>query len=107
MTRIVRLDREAEDEIAEAMERYEAARPGLGLEFLAVVGAAMATLVSPGPECGPVPGLPPRLGVRRKLLRRFPYSVVFVVLEHATRVIAVAHGARSPGYWRLRLRSRS
>ena len=42
-------------------------------------------------------------GVKRLMLRRFPYSVV--VSERATEifVIAFAHHARRPGYWRERL----
>jgi hypothetical protein len=39
------------------------------------LSAALQTLEAPGPECGPVIGLPRDLGVRRKLLVRFPYAI--------------------------------
>jgi hypothetical protein len=42
------------------------------------------------------------LGVRRALLHRFPYSVVFLPLATELRVLAIAHLHRRPGYWRRR-----
>ncbi len=45
----------------------------------------------------------PDRGVRRKLLRRFPYLVVFVELDTQVRVLAVAHAKRSPGCWLERI----
>ncbi len=41
-------------------------------------------------------------GTRRYLLKRFPYVVVFRVIGDAIQVVAVAHGKRTPGYWRRR-----
>jgi hypothetical protein len=41
-------------------------------------------------------------GTRKFLLRRFPYSVVYRITERELQVIAVAHGRRRPGYWRIR-----
>lgn len=38
------------------------------------------------------------LDIRRALLPRFPYAVVFFELEAETRVLAVAHASRRPGY---------
>jgi hypothetical protein len=34
---------------------------------------------------------------------RFPFSLVYRVLESEVEVLAVAHGKRRPGYWRSRL----
>jgi hypothetical protein len=103
MTKHVRVDVEAEEEIARAIDRYENEREGLGAEFFDVLSAAMATLEAPGPECGPVIGLPRELGVRRKLLDRFPYAIVFVEGDAFVRVISVMHGHRRPAYWKGRL----
>jgi toxin ParE1/3/4 len=63
----------------------------------------MDSLADPGPECGPVLGLPRDVGVRRKLLQRFPYAIVFVETEEVVRVISVMHGHRRPAFWRRRL----
>ncbi len=78
MKKPFRVDAEAEDEIAHAIDRYEHEREGLGAEFWDELKTAMRTLEAPGPECGPVLGLPPELGVRRKLLVRFLYAIMFV-----------------------------
>jgi len=40
------------------------------------------------------------LGNRRRVMHRFPYSVVYAVTEIAVTVLAVAHHRRSPDYWR-------
>jgi hypothetical protein len=63
----------------------------------------MRTLESPGPECGPVIGLPPELGIRRKLLARFPFAIVFIEQATFVRIVSVMHGHRRPAYWRRRI----
>jgi hypothetical protein len=93
MTRSIRIDAEADEEISHAIDRYEREREGLGAEFWDELKAAMRTLEAPGPE----------LGVRRKLLAQFPYAIVFVDGDTFTRVISVMHGHRHPAYWRRRL----
>jgi toxin ParE1/3/4 len=103
MTKSVRIDLEAEEEIAHAIDRYETEREGLGADFWDELRAAIRTLEAPGPECRPVLGLPRELGVRRKLLARFPYAVVFVEEDTYVRIISVMHGHRRPAYWRRRL----
>jgi toxin ParE1/3/4 len=103
MKKKIRIDAEAEEEISNAIERYENEREGLGFEFWTELSTAMDTLEDPGPECGAVIGLPRELGVRRKLLSRFPYAIVFVEGETLVRVISVMHGHRQPAYWRRRL----
>jgi plasmid stabilization system protein ParE len=103
MTKAIRIDAEADEEITHAIERYEHEREGLGAEFWNELKATMRTLEAPGPECGPVIGLPRELGVRRKLLPRFPYAIVFVENDTFVRVISVMHGHRRPAYWHRRL----
>jgi len=105
MRKSIRIDAEAEDEISHAIDRYENEREGLGAEFLSEITTAMQTLDAPGPECGHVIGLARELGVRRKLLARFPYAIVFVESDTLVRVISVMHGHRRPAYWQRRLRS--
>lgn len=46
-------------------------------------------------------------GTRRYLLKRFPYLVVYRVVDLRIEIIAVAHGRRRPGFWTHRLRSRN
>lgn len=40
------------------------------------------------------------LGNRRRVLHRFPYSVVYEVTQSTVTILAVAHHRRLPGYWR-------
>ena|SRR3990172_11535647 len=103
MRKSVRVDPEAVEEMAAAMDWYDGERPGLGAEFFDEAREAIRSLERPGVECRPVLGVPSDLGAHRKLLRRFPYLVVFVELEAHIRVLAVAHAKRRPGYWLERI----
>ena len=46
-------------------------------------------------------------GTRRFLLRRFPYSVVYLANASRIVIVAVARAQRRPGYWRRRLGRRA
>jgi plasmid stabilization system protein ParE len=39
------------------------------------------------------------LGNRRRVLHRFPYTVVYEVTERTVSILAVAHHRRLPDYW--------
>lgn len=41
--------------------------------------------------------------VRRVLLKNFPLYIPYQVLDDEIYILAVAHAARRPGYWRRRL----
>ena len=43
-----------------------------------------------------------RFGRRRFVLLSYPFDVVYRILETEIEIIAVAHHARRPGYWRDR-----
>ncbi len=38
-------------------------------------------------------------GVRRYLIKRFPYTVFYLALDVAIWIVAIAHQRRKPGYW--------
>ena len=38
-------------------------------------------------------------GNRHRVLRRFPYSLYYEVVESTVTILAVAHHRRKPGYW--------
>jgi len=42
-------------------------------------------------------------GIRRVLLQRFPFAVVYQVEPELILIVAVAHQRRRPGYWRDRI----
>lgn len=99
----VRILESAAEEAVEAAAWYEHERRGLGSDFFRALEAALDLLQEPIVPLTPCPGKVGAKGARRIILKRFPYDVV--VIERATEVIviAVAHHARKPGYWRERL----
>ena len=100
--RVVRIHGAAAEEAAEAAAWYEKERPGLGSEFAQAIDAALDLLEEEIIPLTAMPGSAVAQGVKRLLLRRFPYAVV--VQERGTEilVLAFAHHARRPGYWRGR-----
>ena len=103
--RVLRIHAAATEEAAEAAAWYEKERPGLGADFEHAIDAALDLLEQDIVPLTSAPGVAGIHGVKRLLLRRFPYAVV--VRESGTEifVIAFAHHARRPGYWRNRLRT--
>jgi toxin ParE1/3/4 len=99
----VRILEAAAAEAAGAAAWYEAQRAGLGADFRADFKADLDTLqegVVPG---SPWPGRLGERGVKRILLKRFPFSLVYVVSGGGRVVLAVAHHRRRPAYWRGRV----
>lgn len=92
----------ADAELTEAVAYYDGKALGLGDRFLAEVKSATRN-IEEYPEIAPVVDL----GVRAKLLTRFPYSLMYVVDENELFILAVAHQSRRPAYWADRLPARS
>jgi plasmid stabilization system protein ParE len=42
-------------------------------------------------------------GTRRFVLRRFPFSIIYLDGPSVVTIVAVAHGKRKPGYWKRRV----
>src|SRR2546426_12223525 len=87
----------AEQELIEAANYYDTASPGLGTAFLDAVERAV-NQIREHPETAPLVN---RL-VRRKLVRRFPYSVMYAIHADSIRILAIANQKRRPFYWRGR-----
>ena len=103
MTRPVRFDIEAEEELDAAAFYYEVRRAGLARSFLKAVDHAVDRLRENPARYAAPPGVPSELGVRRLFVHRFPFSLIYIELPDETRVLAVAHGSQRPGYWRSRV----
>jgi len=85
----------AEQELIDAAVYYEEKNQGLGLEYLSEVEHA-ANLLIRYPSAGSVI----RGSIRRLILPKFPYSLLYrVVDEEMIRILAVAHHRRKPQYW--------
>ena len=88
---------EAEAELDEAAAWYSERSYGLGAEFVRVVDAAFSAIArSPFrfPEVHPP--------VRRAVLRRFPYAIMFRVTKEEIVVLSVFHSRRDPKRWTSR-----
>ncbi len=93
---------EAEIELWEAVTYYENQSPGLGADFQREVETSL-DVVSRFPDRWPVR----QDGARRCMVHRFPYLIVYVVLEDQVWVIAIAHCKRRPDYWSGRIPRRN
>jgi len=87
----------ADVELNEAAQYYESKVNGLGFAFLDEV-ERVVELIRINPESAP------RIykAVRRKLLRGFPYSIMYSIVDDSIRILAVANQKRRPFYWRDR-----
>jgi len=88
-------------EFAEAVRYYRERGWSLGERFASEVRTAIRRIVA-APERWRVL----EDGVRRCLVRVFPYSVIYSIEPDYVLIIAVMHGKREPGYWKHRLRSK-
>ncbi len=88
----------AEEEMTEASVFYEAASVGLGSDFLDDVQR-----VVDGLREHPGSGIAVVQGLRRALLHRFPFSLIYSIETDAILIVAVAHQRRRPDYWRDRI----
>ncbi len=105
MTRRIRIDDEALEELVEAARWYEERERGRGAMFSNAAFARVEAL-SRFPDAGvPVQGVSGVLLARQVRLLRYPYLVVYAVAEDEIRVVALAHERQQPGYWTDRLES--
>ena len=96
----VRYDDAADEELIDEIVRYELRREGLGTEFLNTVREALR-LITENP--GAWQASEHERDVRRFVMDRFPFTIVYTELADEILVIAIAHASREPGYWRTRL----
>ena len=87
----------ARGELIEAQDWYEGEATGLGRRFRQAIDALIDRM-SDYPRQFPIVFK----NVRRALLRRFPYSLFFVLEDDALIVIACFHASRDPSHWQKR-----
>ena len=97
MTWRVFFDPSAEDEVEEAKAWYARRNPEAAARFVQHVRQAVSA-VAEAPERWPE--IEPE--VRRFVLRKFPYSLIYAIEGEHVLVLSVAHQRRQPGYWRDR-----
>ena len=89
---------DAEVELAEAARFYERKVPGLGARFRAEFESAVARILETPDRWRIL-----EKDIRRFLLRRYPYSILYRIEGEEVRRLVVKHHSRHPDYWKGRL----
>ena len=84
----------AELELKEAMEFYEAAREGLGAEFLAEIETTVSLI-----EAHPLAWTALSSRTRRCRTARFPFGLFYQVRSDEILIVAVMDLRRDPRHW--------
>ena len=93
----------AEREFIAAARFYETRARALGADFIRQVERTLGEIVT-HPNAG---SLFAGSTIRRRLIQRFPFGLVYEIESANISVIAVMHLRRQPGYWKRRRRSGS
>lgn len=88
---------EADKELTEAIAYYEQIEPGLGYDFALEVYSAIRRSVDFPEAWSVLDG-----DVRRSLVKRFPYGILYAQAEDGILILAVMNLHREPGYWKKR-----
>ena len=89
---------EAEQELLEAAYYYQLQSSGLSIDNLSEVERAVQSITET-PNTWPI--IEGKL--RRRLVRRFPFGILFRIEPEDVVIIAIAHLRRKPGYWKNRI----
>jgi len=94
----IRIIEAAELELNDASEYYESQAKGLGFLFLHEVEKTLERIAE-----SPSAWTSISEHVRRRIVKRFPFGILFSELEEEIVVIAVMNLKRKPRYWINRL----
>ena len=84
----------AERELNDAALYYEQENAGLGFKFLEEVERYIGAIIKT-----PNAGQRVRGQVRRRILRTFPYAILYSAPDDAIRILAIMNLKRRPLYW--------
>lgn len=88
---------EAEEEFNKAIEYYEEVEPGLGYDFALEIYSTIQRSVEFPKAWSVIEG-----EIRRSLVRRFPYGVLYSEEQKEIFIVAVMNLHRNPDYWKHR-----
>ena len=88
----------ANEEFYDAIEYYEFQVQGLGRNFREEIKRALRT-IRRFPKIGAIE----EGDIRRYLLHKFPYKIMYSIEKDYIYIIAIAHTHREPTYWIQRL----
>ncbi|TPV95419.1 MAG: type II toxin-antitoxin system RelE/ParE family toxin [Myxococcales bacterium FL481] len=85
---------DAEAEFLAAVAWYSERSPKTARRFLSLVRRTMQSIAA-----SPTHGVPFDHGTRRRVLKQFPFSVIYLEDDNEVTIIAIAHARRRPSYW--------
>ncbi len=88
---------EAELDLEEAYNWYESQNIGLGSEFIRVIDASLSNI-----QRNPLSYPTIYQKIRRKLIRKFPYGLFYLVENEMIIILACFHIKRNPKQWKRR-----
>ena len=88
----------AEEEFSAAIRYYEDVESGLGQDFAVEVYSAVQRAVAYPQAWTALEG-----EIRRSLVRRFPYGILYSKEDDGILIVAVMHLHRAPDYWKGRV----
>ena len=89
---------EAANELDESFQYYEKDYPGRGYRFLEKVEECALRICQ-----FPNLGMEESAHIRRMVVDRFPYKLIYMIHRDAIVILAVAHCHRMPKYWHDRV----
>ncbi|MBI4651961.1 type II toxin-antitoxin system RelE/ParE family toxin [Candidatus Desantisbacteria bacterium] len=89
---------EAEEEFIEAINYYEEKESGLGYDFAIEVYLTIERTIA-FPKAWPII----EDDIRRSLVQRFPYGILYSEDKEKIYIVAVMHLHREPEYWKYRI----
>ena len=92
--RRVSFHRFAERELNDVALYYESESPGLGIKFLDEIEHYIDGIAK-----NPNAGRRVRGEVRRRILRKFPYGILYSVKDDGIRILAIMNLKHKPNYW--------
>ena len=92
---------DADRELEDAADYYDRESTGLGSALINEVEAAYSRI-----RRTPLAAVEVDPGIRRLVLAKFPYNVIYEVDEDSALVLAIAHQRKRPYYWRGRGQAR-
>ncbi|HBU06021.1 MAG TPA: plasmid stabilization protein [Nitrospiraceae bacterium] len=90
----VRFLKPAQHEVDDAVAWYDSQSRGLGIQFLDDIDRAIRRIAA-----YPFSSVEIEQDLRRCLLSRFPYGIIYGTDSETIIVVAVAHLHREPRYW--------
>lgn len=89
---------EAKAEFDASADWYDAQRTGLGIDFVARVRDALDRIAANPQVYGTV-----YRSVRKALVKKFPFVILYQEEDGEVLVISVFHTSRDPSVWKLRV----